>query len=349
MPKAVPDTSGYHVNFIHRGRRYRVHFSNGEHPDPKLAAEKFIQSVLAGEQPPAAASIETLVDKYLTWSTRVRNKSPKTVRSDRQRLSVFLTWVKTERIRSARAISVNTIRAFQEYYFANAPFSQHRRKGNPVATWEKYRQVLSAFFNWCSERDAMDKNPLSKKREFVLPAHRKRPEIFSPEEMEQLFAYFDSMESPAISAFFRFLAYTGCRLSEATHLRWTEIDLRLGEVSFIQTKNYEPRTVPIAAPLQPFLAALSSKNTYVFDSGQDTPIYHDSWWWKLLRQATTALQMKPRPIHAFRHTFGSSLAEQDVNLATIKELMGHRRIETTLIYLQFTKKKKREAVGQLPF
>ncbi len=349
MPKPVTYASGWRVNFTHHGRRYRVRFPDTEHPDPKLAAERFIKSVLDGEQPAPAASIEELVEKYLTWSARVRNKSTRTVRSDRQRLSVFLAWVKAERIRSARAISVNTIRAFQEYYFANAPFSQHRHRGNPVATWEKYRQVLSAFFNWCSERDAMDLNPLSKKSEFILPAQKKRPQIFSPEEMEKLFAYFDSMESPVISAFFRFLAYTGCRLSEAIHLRWTEVDLKLNEVTFIQTKNYEPRTVPIAVPLQPFLAALNSKNLYVFDSGQDTPIYHDSWWWKLLQQATMALQIKPRPVHAFRHTFGSSLAEQDVNLATIKELMGHKRIETTLIYLQFTKKKKREAVSQLPF
>ena len=59
--------------------------------------------------------------------------------------------------------------------------------------------------------------------------------------------------------------------------------------------------------------------------------------------------MKPAPIHAFRHTFGSELAEADVSIKVIQDLMGHKRIETTLIYLTMTEKKKRESVAKLPF
>ncbi|HTW97228.1 MAG TPA: tyrosine-type recombinase/integrase [Acidimicrobiales bacterium] len=37
--------------------------------------------------------------------------------------------------------------------------------------------------------------------------------------------------------------------------------------------------------------------------------------------------------HALRHTFGTALAEADVDLAVMRELMGHAHIDTTARYL----------------
>jgi hypothetical protein len=52
-------------------------------------------------------------------------------------------------------------------------------------------------------------------------------------------------------------------------------------------------------------------------------------------------------LHTFRHTFGSWLAMAGEGLQTIKELMGHSRIEQTERYAHLCPDKKRQAVHSL--
>ena len=168
-------------------------------------------------------------------------------------------------------------------------------------------------------------------------------------ELRKIIDYFDGLGSPQISAFFRLLAYTGCRLSEAINLKWEHVNLETNEIVFEETKNYEARSVPILPQLRKALTKLPNSHLYVFDNGRDAHLYDSTWYWKLLRQATEACKLRQRPIHAFRHTFCSILAELNTNLVTIKELAGHKRIETTMRYIQFTQNAKREAMLRLPF
>lgn len=53
----------------------------------------------------------------------------------------------------------------------------------------------------------------------------------------------------------------------------------------------------------------------------------------------------PQPIHGLRHTFGTEAAAAGVPLATLKELMGHSDIKTTLRYVDVTDQQKRDAIA----
>ena len=46
----------------------------------------------------------------------------------------------------------------------------------------------------------------------------------------------------------------------------------------------------------------------------------------------TSIQKKVS-LHALRHTYATNLIEQGVNIVTVKELLGHAQITTTMIYL----------------
>ncbi len=48
--------------------------------------------------------------------------------------------------------------------------------------------------------------------------------------------------------------------------------------------------------------------------------------------------------HTLRHTFASHMVMQGVDIFTVKELLGHSKIETTMIYTHLLPKHKRMAV-----
>jgi integrase len=55
----------------------------------------------------------------------------------------------------------------------------------------------------------------------------------------------------------------------------------------------------------------------------------------------------PISLHKLRHTFGTRLAERNIPIQEIQELMGHRSINTTRIYVRPSLERKREAVESL--
>jgi integrase len=55
----------------------------------------------------------------------------------------------------------------------------------------------------------------------------------------------------------------------------------------------------------------------------------------------------PFRLYDFHHTFGSRTATAGVDLPTLKELMGHSEISTTMRYVHPTPEHKREAVRKL--
>jgi site-specific recombinase XerD len=51
--------------------------------------------------------------------------------------------------------------------------------------------------------------------------------------------------------------------------------------------------------------------------------------------------------HTLRHTFASHLIQAGVDVSVVKELMGHRRIETTMRYAKLAPKNFASAINTL--
>jgi integrase len=63
--------------------------------------------------------------------------------------------------------------------------------------------------------------------------------------------------------------------------------------------------------------------------------------------ALAGVEKPPKPIHCLRHTFGSEAAAAGVPITTIKELMGHARIETTMRYITVNEAQLRDAIATM--
>ena len=56
--------------------------------------------------------------------------------------------------------------------------------------------------------------------------------------------------------------------------------------------------------------------------------------WAVKQASKSAKILKEVSVHKLRHSFATHLLEDGMNIVSIKNLLGHENIETTLVYLQ---------------
>ena len=127
-----------------------------------------------------------------------------------------------------------------------------------------------------------------------------------------------------------FLLHTGARLSEAQRLRWDDVDFRAGHVVLNTTKRARDgratvtRNVPMNDTLKSMLAGLVRNGPSVF-------LLRYNVRRKWVRALDLAGVRRYR-VHDLRHTFASTLADAGAPPFTLKEIMGHTSLQTTLRY-----------------
>lgn len=139
---------------------------------------------------------------------------------------------------------------------------------------------------------------------------------------------------------------TGMRKSEILNLRWPQVDLKNRKIIVINAKNNESRVIPINQTLYQELFALSQKprGEYVFSDRNGRP------FGDIKRSFSTALNkagIKDFRFHDLRHTFGSHLVMQGVDLRTVQQVMGHKDIKMTMRYSHLSPEHIQEAMERL--
>jgi integrase len=144
---------------------------------------------------------------------------------------------------------------------------------------------------------------------------------------------------------------TGLRRGELLQLQWRDIELerRTVTVRGEGAKTGQTRHVPlnseIAAVLRAWRPTVAESGWFVF-GGRDTttPLTEARKAWRgLLRGA----RISSFRFHDLRHTFASKLVMAGVDLNTVRELLGHRKISMTLRYAHLAPEHKADAVERL--
>ncbi len=131
----------------------------------------------------------------------------------------------------------------------------------------------------------------------------------------------------------RLLLFTGCRLREILHLRWSEVDFERGML-FLPDSKSGKKSVVLNAPALAILADLKRVGRYVIASTSagtkdETPRadLHRPW-----RAVTKHAGLEKLRLHDLRHTHASIGAGAGMGLPIIGRLLGHKQTSTTQKY-----------------
>lgn len=150
------------------------------------------------------------------------------------------------------------------------------------------------------------------------------------------------------STVFDTFCYTGIRANELISLRVQDIDLNQGVIRVTAeiAKNYKERVIPIhdllMAPLEKLIAKAKDKkinpgaqlfNVNAFSNRHNKALMDMDQVGAFYKRLSSKLGARYSP-HRFRHTLASEMMrEPDRNIQTVKELLGHSHINTTMGYV----------------
>jgi len=140
---------------------------------------------------------------------------------------------------------------------------------------------------------------------------------------------------------------TGMRRGEIFHLTWQDINLKTGMINVraINSKSNKGRHIPLNKEVETviniWLEQQPKKKWYVFPNKSGNRFTDiKKGWGSVLSQAG----IDNFRFHDLRHDFASQLVMKGVPLNTVRDLLGHADIATTLRYAHLAKDHKLDAV-----
>lgn len=192
--------------------------------------------------------------------------------------------------------------------------------------------------------------PKLKWREHLLAEPKERVRELRDDEEATLFGSIRPDYQPILE----FALLSGCRLSECVGLTWADVDWG-GRLIWINGKGGKRASVPMAPSLRKILWPLQGHHpTFVFTyetarggveirKGERMPITREglkTTWRRLKLKAGLA----DYRFHDNRHTAATRVLRATGNLAAVKRLLRHEKIETTMRYAHVLDDDVRDAI-----
>jgi len=170
-----------------------------------------------------------------------------------------------------------------------------------------------------------------------------RERFLSDTERLHLLEVAESSHFTALAPIIRLALATGARKSELMNLQWTGVDLDRRVVRFLDTKNGDSRTVPLAQSAVEVLKA--------WKVGRDTrgavfpfPITSLDVAWRAAREIADLRDVR---FHDLRHSAASYLAMSGASLMDIAAILGHRTLAMVKRYSHLSEQHTTAAVDRM--
>ena len=285
--------------------------------------QEVLQHTLVGYEVPTVENAtenleQDLVELFLS-AKRIEGCSEKTLKYYNATIQAMLTRVG----KGVRHIVTDDVRSYLTEY-------QEKNQSSKV-TIDNIRRILSSFFSWLEDEDYILKSPVRRIHKVKTGTNIK--ETYTDEALELMR---DSCTELRDLAIIDMLVSTGMRVGEMVLLNRTDINFNEREC-VVFGKGDKERIVYFDARtkihLQNYLNSRRDENPALFVSLQKPhKRLQISGIEVRLREYGKRLGLSKVHPHKFRRTLATMAIDKGMPIEQLQQLLGHRRIDTTLQY-----------------
>jgi integrase len=291
---------------------------------------------------PQDSELSKLFEEFKTYGST--HHSPSSQKRYRAIVDHFKSYL--SKFPYIKKISHLTPKFFEDY--------QAFRKGEGAANKTVNNELICfhAMFNLAMRWGYARNNP-SQGVKLLKEELNKKPRFLSKEECKTLLENCGEFFYPI---FYTFL-HTGMRKSELENLSWSDVDFGRKKIKIRYKDDWSPKTsereIPISSSLYDLLLRQKDRTggrlaSYVFNR-KGIKIEPNYLRKKLMSITEKCGFPDVTKVHSLRHTFASHLIMNGVDLPTVKKLLGHSNIETTMIYSHLADEHVDRSVEKLNF
>lgn len=215
------------------------------------------------------------------------------------------------------------------------------RGGVQASTLRVERAAMVAFYAFAVDDGYLDSNPTNRLAPVRVP--RRLPRPFTREQID---AMLTSGAYRRTRVMILLGYHQGFRVSQIARVRGDDIDLATMTIRTV-AKGGKLAYLPLHETIAE-LAPTMPESWWFPSPHRDGPIRSESVTDAITAAKTRAGITDPTLTpHSLRHSYGSSLVEEGVDIRVVQELMLHEDLSTTQIYTHVSDSRKREGLSAL--
>lgn len=213
--------------------------------------------------------------------------------------------------------------------------------GRSPVTVNDMLKILKLLGNFAVRQGHISKLPF--RVQFLKVQKKPRPTVSAPQVQVFLAAVDKAAQNPHVAVILRVMVGLGLREAEALGMRWEWFDPTQRTYVVGKAKGKEARVLPVPNWLWNSIHAMpKTLSEWVFPAEDGKP-HRAQFCKKALQRVCKALGLGNVTQHRLRATFASLHAETGTPLPEIQGMLGHKNIQTTMIYVETSLDAKRKS------